>query len=233
MMNPQSLNRYSYCLNNPLTYTDPTGHWHWPSWNTVLKAVTVVVVVAAATALVVATVGAAAPALAAVGGVVIGGTTALTAVEIAEVSIAAGTIAGAAYAAKNSDADDSLPASKANTDTGGQTAGADPNNSGDKSNSKRTTVLGKYPDYIKLADEIQANRFNIPIKTWENMSTAERWAANQKFLDEAIARGDRIILSNRILDVNDATGTFRQELEYLLENGYKLSDDGLGLIKVK
>jgi hypothetical protein len=24
--NPQSLNRYSYCLNNPLKYTDPSGH---------------------------------------------------------------------------------------------------------------------------------------------------------------------------------------------------------------
>jgi RHS repeat-associated protein len=25
--NPQSLNRFAYCLNNPLRYTDPTGHW--------------------------------------------------------------------------------------------------------------------------------------------------------------------------------------------------------------
>ncbi|NLD35580.1 MAG: RHS repeat-associated core domain-containing protein, partial [Desulfatiglans sp.] len=25
--NPQALNRYSYCLNNPLKYTDPTGHY--------------------------------------------------------------------------------------------------------------------------------------------------------------------------------------------------------------
>lgn len=25
--NPQSLNRYSYCLNNPLKYVDPTGHF--------------------------------------------------------------------------------------------------------------------------------------------------------------------------------------------------------------
>jgi hypothetical protein len=25
-MNPQTLNRYSYCLNNPLKYVDPTGH---------------------------------------------------------------------------------------------------------------------------------------------------------------------------------------------------------------
>jgi RHS repeat-associated protein len=26
----QSLNRYSYCLNNPLKYTDPSGEkWNW------------------------------------------------------------------------------------------------------------------------------------------------------------------------------------------------------------
>lgn len=26
LVNPQDLNRYAYALNNPLTYTDPTGH---------------------------------------------------------------------------------------------------------------------------------------------------------------------------------------------------------------
>jgi RHS repeat-associated protein len=27
---PQTLNRYSYCVNNPLKYTDPSGHrWNW------------------------------------------------------------------------------------------------------------------------------------------------------------------------------------------------------------
>ncbi|HEY1787839.1 MAG TPA: toxin TcdB middle/N-terminal domain-containing protein [Verrucomicrobiae bacterium] len=35
--NPQTYNRYSYCVNNPLTYTDPTGHsfWSWieNNWN--------------------------------------------------------------------------------------------------------------------------------------------------------------------------------------------------------
>jgi RHS repeat-associated protein len=34
--NPQSLNRYSYCLNNPLIYVDPSGHfWEWGEefWN--------------------------------------------------------------------------------------------------------------------------------------------------------------------------------------------------------
>ncbi len=29
--NPQSLNRYSYVLNNPLKYTDPSGHWGFSS----------------------------------------------------------------------------------------------------------------------------------------------------------------------------------------------------------
>jgi hypothetical protein len=30
--NPQSLNRYSYGLNNPLKYVDPTGHAAGPWW---------------------------------------------------------------------------------------------------------------------------------------------------------------------------------------------------------
>ncbi len=32
--NPQSLNRYSYCLNNPVNRIDPSGHWSWKKfWN--------------------------------------------------------------------------------------------------------------------------------------------------------------------------------------------------------
>ena len=44
--NPQELNRYTYCLNNPLKYTDPTGHdsgvnryeghWYWSPFYHVL-----------------------------------------------------------------------------------------------------------------------------------------------------------------------------------------------------
>ena len=59
--NPQSLNRYTYCSNNPLKYTDPTGHsfgmtllkiWHIA--DTVVAAMVCTIVVGAAVALVVA-----------------------------------------------------------------------------------------------------------------------------------------------------------------------------------
>jgi RHS repeat-associated protein len=32
MANPQSFNRYSYCMNNPLRYTDPSGHATEDQW---------------------------------------------------------------------------------------------------------------------------------------------------------------------------------------------------------
>jgi hypothetical protein len=35
--NPQSLNRYSYVYNNPLGYTDPSGHAPTPNWLTNLQ----------------------------------------------------------------------------------------------------------------------------------------------------------------------------------------------------
>jgi RHS repeat-associated protein len=86
--NPQSLNRYACCLNNPLKYIDPTGHW--PSWNTVLTAV----VIAVAVALVLAVVVVAAPvAVTALAGGAVLGTAAMAAGDVALVSIGSGLIA--------------------------------------------------------------------------------------------------------------------------------------------
>lgn len=97
--------------------------------------------------------------------------------------------------------------------------------------ARGTTVLGKFPDYIKLANEVGAKRFNIPTSVWNSMSKAEQWAANQKFLDRAIARGDDILLSNPVQNINDVTGAFRQELDYLMSNSFRLSADGTRLVK--
>jgi len=45
--NPQAWNPYSYCLNNPLKYTDPTGNWPHIHWGKVLKVIAAVAVVTA------------------------------------------------------------------------------------------------------------------------------------------------------------------------------------------
>ena len=93
------------------------------------------------------------------------------------------------------------------------------------------TVLGKTGSYEKLASELGANRLSIPTEIWKKMSDAERWTANQKFLDRMIERGDEIILSNRVTDINDVTGYFRKELDYLISSGFKLSADGLRMTR--
>lgn len=92
------------------------------------------------------------------------------------------------------------------------------------------TVLGHFPDYINMADNVGAHKFDIPVKVWDKMSDAERWIANQKFLDRAIKRGDDILLATPIEKVKPGS-YFERELKYLFDQGYKLSQDGLSLIK--
>lgn len=97
--------------------------------------------------------------------------------------------------------------------------------------AKGMSVLGKYPDYIQLADKLGAKRFSIPPDVWNKMSKAEQWAANQKFLDRMIARGDDIILSNPVKNIDDVSGAFRQELDYLMDQGFRLSRDGTRMVR--
>lgn len=96
---------------------------------------------------------------------------------------------------------------------------------------KRVTVLGKYPEYIEMAEEIGARRFNVPSDVWSKMTSAEKWAANQKFLDRTILQSDQIILSNPVRNVNEVNGSFRKEIEYLMQKGFRLTEDGKKLIK--
>ncbi len=93
------------------------------------------------------------------------------------------------------------------------------------------TVLGKYPDYIMLANRLGARRFSIPPQIWNQMSRAEQWAANRRFLDRLIARGDEVVLSNPVHNIGEVTGWFAQELQYLVQHGYRLSGNGTRLIR--
>ncbi|MCB0753140.1 MAG: RHS repeat-associated core domain-containing protein, partial [Ignavibacteriae bacterium] len=92
------------------------------------------------------------------------------------------------------------------------------------------TVLGKFPKYLEMANDLGANKFNIPTDIWNKMTKSEQWAANKKFLDRAISRGDEIILSNPVKNVEDVSGAFRQELDYLIEQGFTISEDGTKML---
>jgi RHS repeat-associated protein len=94
------------------------------------------------------------------------------------------------------------------------------------------TVLGKYPYYINYARDLSAKRFSIPKDVWSKMSKAEQWEANKKFLDRMVARGDEIVLANIVTDLEEVTGSFRKELDYLIEHhGFKLNKEGTRLVR--
>lgn len=98
--------------------------------------------------------------------------------------------------------------------------------------SNRTTVIGHYPEYTELANQIGGDKFQIPSKIWERMTEAERWAANQRFLDRAINRGDQIRLATPLDKVRPGS-YYEKELMYLNRHHYKISRDGRWMIKGK
>ncbi len=104
-----------------------------------------------------------------------------------------------------------------------------------KAVSKQTiTVLGSYNKvtggYLALAKKMNANYFEIAAEVWAKMTGPERWLANVKFLDKAIARGDVFILSNSAKEAKAGT-YFYKELQYLYSKNYKVAKDGMSLFK--
>ena len=91
------------------------------------------------------------------------------------------------------------------------------------------TVLGRYPDYVDLSNEIMARRFEIPPEAWKAMMPEAQWTANVKLLDRTIARGDTIVLSNNAHSVNPIS-YFVKEILYLQKKGYSIYADGFSMI---
>lgn len=90
--------------------------------------------------------------------------------------------------------------------------------------------MGHYPAYTKLAGELGAKRLNIPTNVWNKMTSAQQWGVNLKFLDRMILRGDNIRLATPLNQVKPGS-FYQKELNYLFDKGYKVSSDGLWLVK--
>ena len=77
------------------------------------------------------------------------------------------------------------------------------------------TIIGHYPNYVVEAKMANARYFHVPKEHWDKMTPNEQWAANKKFLDRAIARGDTIRTVNSAENVKGGSALAR-EINYLL-----------------
>ena len=91
------------------------------------------------------------------------------------------------------------------------------------------TVLGHYPEYVTMSDDIGARRYQIPDSVWNAMSEDQRWAANTTFLDRTIDRGDTVILATPAQSARPGS-YYAREIEYMRQKGYAVSSDGIRLI---
>lgn len=95
--------------------------------------------------------------------------------------------------------------------------------------SADTVVLGHYPEYVDLAKATGGRTFQVPTKVWDSWSPTEQWAANQKFLDRAIARGSNVQLATPANAAREGS-FFERELQYMQSRGYSVGPDGTSLI---
>jgi len=116
--------------------------------------------------------------------------------------------------------------------------GENDNNNTDVAPAKRnsaTVVLGKTqsPNYADVAKENGFRNFSVPTEIWKSWTSDEQLEANMKFLDRAIAKGDKIVLSHNPSNPGIDTGFFKKELNYLKSKGYTVSADGKSMIPPK
>jgi RHS repeat-associated protein len=226
--NPQSLNRYSYVYNRPLVYIDQDGH---------IPIIPLIGLVAAGVALVTLTSDVAPPpdspvAQARRGNQVVGGYALVIAATCGAGTLAAPTASGAtatAVAAElltaeladgDSDELQALEAARRLTEVGLESNEAkslirtitDASTRG-PTTGNGATVLGHYPAYVDKAQEMGATYLDTSPEVWEALGSTElRWAVNQQFIDDAVARGDTFVFASVL---QKADSYFAWELEYL------------------
>ncbi len=94
-------------------------------------------------------------------------------------------------------------------------------------------VLGHYDPagqkgYVEVAKKLQADFYQVPGAVWNKLTKKEAWDMNKLFIDEALDRGDKIILGTTL---RPGKNYFARELRYLREKGVDLSTLQVDLIK--
>jgi hypothetical protein len=98
-----------------------------------------------------------------------------------------------------------------------------------KTAERGLAVIGHSTDnYVGIAQQLGAKYFYFG-DAWNALSEAERFALNQKFLDDVIAAGDDVMLATR-RDLARAGSVTEWEINYLLSAGYRPTQDGYMLL---
>lgn len=63
-------------------------------------------------------------------------------------------------------------------------------------NGSGITVLGSYPGYVALGEQLGANYFKIATSEWDALSYAEQRELEENFINAAVARGDQFRFAN-------------------------------------
>ena len=83
------------------------------------------------------------------------------------------------------------------------------------------TVLGHFPEYIEKARARGASYFDIGKDAWNRLTDAERWGANQHFLDMIVSFRDRVLLSLPKGEIQSGTGLAREVAYLTKKKGYR------------
>ncbi|MCI9127977.1 MAG: hypothetical protein HFG28_12520 [Eubacterium sp.] len=101
------------------------------------------------------------------------------------------------------------------------------------SNKSDSVVLGKYEEgsatsYNVVAKDMNAQYFNLD--NWDelnaNYSRNEIWKVNERFLDIQTSSGREIYLSHNPVKYIGDGSYYSQEIQYLIDNGYRFIQEG-------
>ncbi len=84
------------------------------------------------------------------------------------------------------------------------------------------SVIGSFPRYITVSDDLGARRFDIGSAAWAALpNQAMRWAANRYFLDKMLKAGDKFVWATDPGLARPGSWFF-QEVNYLQSSGVPL-----------
>ena len=73
------------------------------------------------------------------------------------------------------------------------------------------SVIGSFPGYIQVSDELGARRYDIGPAAWSALpDDAARWAANRHFLDTVLAARDTFVWAADPRSARPSSWLFRE-----------------------